>query len=65
MVVDMKKYNPGKPIQSDTLWILEQVPGFTERYQKFHRNFIFNKNFSADVSKVLHDQSYWASYNVK
>ena len=31
IVVDYKKYVSGEEIQDDTLWILEQIPGYTER----------------------------------
>jgi hypothetical protein len=31
MVVDYKQFTPGKPIQPNTLWILEQIPGYCER----------------------------------
>ena len=34
---------------SDALWILEQIPGYSR---------------SADVTSVLLEQEYWASYNV-
>lgn len=32
MVIDTKLFVPGKPIQPNTLWIIEQIPGFTQRY---------------------------------
>jgi len=49
IVVDYKKFTPRNAIQPNTLWILEQIPGFTK---------------SADVSAVLAKQLYWPSYNV-
>jgi len=49
MVVDYNKFRPGQPIQDGTLWIIEQIPGFTE---------------SGDVTKYLQTQGYWPSYNV-
>jgi hypothetical protein len=49
MVVDMKRYTPGAPIASDTLWVAEQLPGMV---------------VSADESGVLNATGYWASYNV-
>ena len=29
MVVDLKLFQPGSPLQADTLWVVEQVPGLT------------------------------------
>jgi len=52
MIVDYNKFEIGtKPEQlpDNVLWILEQMPGYTE---------------SADVTQVLRDQGYWPSYNV-
>jgi len=51
MILDMKKINKKKPLnfRKNTLWIIEQAPGYTE---------------AADVSHVLFKQGYWASYNV-
>jgi len=48
IVVDYNRFTPGKPLQDDTLWILEQIPGHIE---------------AKDMTKVLRDQSYWPSYN--
>jgi hypothetical protein len=45
MIVDYSKLGS----KSDMLWIIEQIPGFTE---------------SGDVTQVLLQQGYWASYNV-
>jgi hypothetical protein len=49
MVVDYNKYQAGAPIQPGTLWILEQIPGFTE---------------AADKSDFLAENTHWPSYNV-
>lgn len=48
IIVDMKKLNPGVSVEPGTLWILEQIPGYTE---------------SADVTQIL-SYGYWPSYNV-
>jgi hypothetical protein len=44
----LKKFTPGQPIQNDTLWIAEQIPGLVQ---------------SQDVSGIL-QYGYWPSYNV-
>lgn len=49
MVVDYKLFTAGQPIKPNTLWILEQIPGFVE---------------AGDVSQVLAKQGYWPSYNI-
>lgn len=49
IIVDYKLYTPGRPIINNTLWILEQIPGFTQ---------------SQDVSSILQAQSFWSSYNI-
>jgi len=52
MIVDYNKFKIGtKPseLPNDLLWILEQMPGYTE---------------SADMTQVLREQGYWPSYNV-
>ncbi|KFM70112.1 putative phospholipase B-like 2, partial [Stegodyphus mimosarum] len=49
MIVDYKKFMPGKPLQDGLLWVLEQLPGYTH---------------SEDVTKLLRDQGYFPSYNV-
>ncbi len=52
MVIDYNKFKIGtKPSQlpNDVLWVLEQMPGYTE---------------SDDVTHVLRQQGYWPSYNV-
>jgi hypothetical protein len=48
-VTDTKLFTPGQPIMDNTLWILEQIPGYV---------------MSADVSFFLQDQSYFPSYNI-
>jgi hypothetical protein len=49
-VVDYKKFNPGKELPNeDVVWIVEQVPGFTQ---------------SSDVTRFLRKYSYWPSYNI-
>eukprot|EP01105_Mastigella_eilhardi_P013648 TRINITY_DN3107_c0_g1_i2.p2 TRINITY_DN3107_c0_g1~~TRINITY_DN3107_c0_g1_i2.p2 ORF type:complete len:220 (+),score=49.09 TRINITY_DN3107_c0_g1_i2:944-1603(+) len=49
MLFDMKKFKPGSALQPDTFWVLEQVPGYVH---------------AADMTQVLNDQGYWASYNI-
>ncbi|EFJ52468.1 hypothetical protein VOLCADRAFT_86598 [Volvox carteri f. nagariensis] len=48
MVLDVQQLQQPRP-RSDVLWVLEQVPGRT---------------VSKDVTEVLMEQGYWASYNV-
>lgn len=48
-VVDYKLFTPGKPVQPNTLWIAEQIPGFV---------------VSEDKSNFLVDQKFWPSYNI-
>ncbi|KAH6925052.1 hypothetical protein HPB50_000212 [Hyalomma asiaticum] len=49
MVLDYKRFSPGTPIVKGTLWLYEQMPGITQ---------------AADVSDLLREKRYWASYNV-
>jgi hypothetical protein len=49
MVLDHTKFTPGQPLANDTLWVLEQLPGFTKAH---------------DLTYELTKQGYWASYNV-
>jgi len=50
IITDYKKFLPGqRQMQSNTIWILEQIPGYCE---------------SADVSAVVNQQGYWPSYNI-
>ena len=49
MVLDHSKFTPGKQLSNDTLWVLEQIPGFTKAH---------------DLTYELIKQGYWASYNV-
>ncbi|XP_066989781.1 putative phospholipase B-like 2 [Macrobrachium rosenbergii] len=49
MVLDYKLFKPGKRIQPNTLWVLEQIPGFIA---------------TGDQSQLLQSQKYWPSYNV-
>jgi len=49
MVVDYKRFHPGKPLGPGVLWISETMPGVTER---------------ADVTSVLVEQGSWPSYNI-
>ena len=49
MVVDYKRFKPGKPLKSNLLWVLEQLPGHIH---------------SQDMTSVLVEQSYWPSYNI-
>ncbi len=38
MVVDYKLFTPNQPIQDNTLWILEQIPGLNVWYVSFILN---------------------------
>eukprot|EP00118_Oscarella_pearsei_P024892 m.307042 g.307042 ORF g.307042 m.307042 type:complete len:550 (+) comp41843_c0_seq1:97-1746(+) len=49
MIVDYKLFKAGKELQPNTLWILEQLPGYVE----YH-----------DMTSVLSEKGYWASYNI-
>ena len=49
MVVAMHRFQGSKPLKDDTLWVAEQIPGNVT---------------SADVTDVLREQGYWASYNI-
>ncbi len=50
MAVDYKLFTPNQPIEKDTLWVAEQMPGFV---------------VSKDMSHVLNEnQRAWVSYNV-
>jgi hypothetical protein len=50
MVIDTKRFIPGSSaLPPGTLWIIEQIPGFTHR---------------GDVTAVMARQGYWPSYNV-
>jgi len=49
MVVDYKLFDPNKAtLAPGTLWLVEQIPGFTK---------------SMDVTSLLEKNHYWASYN--
>lgn len=48
MIVDYNRFLPGVNIQGNTLWLLEQVPGFIHKQ---------------DISSLLSGNGYWASYN--
>jgi hypothetical protein len=49
MIVDYNLFVPGEALQPNTLWIIENIPGYVEM---------------ADVTPVLASQGYWPSYNV-
>eukprot|EP00048_Salpingoeca_helianthica_P016501 m.232648 g.232648 ORF g.232648 m.232648 type:complete len:533 (-) comp18811_c0_seq1:170-1768(-) len=48
MVIDLKRFTPGQPLQRGTLWVSEQIPGTYE---------------ASDQTAVL-ERGYWPSYNV-
>lgn len=48
MTIDYNRFVPGKPVLDNTLFVTEQVPGMS---------------FKKDMTYVLRDQGYWASYN--
>jgi len=49
IIVDNKLFTPNEPLQPNTLWIAEQVPGYV---------------VSGDQTSVLINTGYWASYNI-
>ncbi|KAF8778477.1 putative phospholipase B-like 2 like protein [Argiope bruennichi] len=49
IILDFKKFQPGRPLQDGLLWVLEQLPGYLH---------------SEDMTDVLRQQGYWPSYNV-
>jgi hypothetical protein len=49
MAVDYKLYQPHQDLPPNTVWILEQIPGYVEQ---------------ADVTSFVNENGYWASYNV-
>ena len=49
LVLDTKKFTKGKPLQNDTLWMIEQYPG--------------DNSMSKDMTQELIDQTYWPSIN--
>lgn len=48
MVVDLKRFSPGKELQPGLLTVIEQIPGLV---------------LSADKTQTL-ERGYWPSYNV-
>jgi len=48
MVLDLKRFDPGKPLRTGLLWVVEQMPGLVAR---------------ADTTDQL-ERGYWPSYNV-
>eukprot|EP01112_Ceratiomyxa_fruticulosa_P007551 TRINITY_DN1964_c0_g2_i1.p1 TRINITY_DN1964_c0_g2~~TRINITY_DN1964_c0_g2_i1.p1 ORF type:complete len:544 (+),score=96.30 TRINITY_DN1964_c0_g2_i1:199-1830(+) len=48
MVLDTKRFTPGKGLKSNALWIIEQLPGVTH---------------AGDVTDIL-SYGYWPSYNI-
>ena len=49
MVVNYKQFVPNQPLAPDTFWVLEQLPGTV---------------MMADMSEILDNERYWASYNL-
>ncbi len=52
MIIDYKLYKTGtelSELKDDLLWVLEQMPGMIR---------------AADVTHVLREQGYWASFNI-
>lgn len=49
MVVDYKRFKPGRNLKSGLLWVLEQLPGHIH---------------AEDMTNVLKNQSFWSSYNI-
>lgn len=48
MVLDTKKFTPGKSLNKNLFWVVEQIPG---------------KVYAADQTEIL-SFGYWPSYNV-
>ena len=48
MIVDLKRFTPGKDLQPGLLWVAEQIPGLVA---------------SRDMTEQL-ARGYWPSYNV-
>ncbi len=48
MVVDLKRFSPGRELQPGLLWVVEQAPGLV---------------VASDVTMTL-ERGYWPSYNV-
>ena len=49
MILNYNLFSPGKDLQPDTLWILEQIPGSVHM---------------ADMTVFLQEKGYWPSFNV-
>eukprot|EP01117_Protostelium_nocturnum_P005086 TRINITY_DN183_c0_g1_i1.p1 TRINITY_DN183_c0_g1~~TRINITY_DN183_c0_g1_i1.p1 ORF type:complete len:521 (-),score=165.39 TRINITY_DN183_c0_g1_i1:104-1666(-) len=49
IVVDNKKFTPGKPLVPGTLWVLEQIPGYL---------------YGQDQTEYLRTNKHWSSYNI-
>lgn len=49
MVTDYKRFSPGSPPAAGALWVIEQIPTYTEAH---------------DQTPALLSQGYWASYNI-
>lgn len=80
IIINYNIFEPTKPIKDNVLWVLEQLPGeylknsstCTKRKSNYLRFCMSIKTYvlrtgmtvSRDVSKVLRDQGYWASYNI-
>jgi len=49
IIVDTKKFKKNQKIEKDTLWVVEQVPGYL---------------YGTDQSEHLERERYWGSYNI-
>ena len=49
MILNYNLFTPGKPLQPDTFWVLEQIPGSVHM---------------ADMTLFLEENGYWPSFNV-
>ena len=47
--MNYKQFVPNQPLAPDTFWVLEQLPGTV---------------MMADMSEILDNERYWASYNL-
>jgi len=48
MIVDYNSFNPNEPLKDNTVWLLEQIPGVTQK---------------VDISAEIRSKGYFASYN--
>ena len=62
MVVDYNLFFPRMPLSPNTLWIVEQIPGWVMRLKV--APFKYLPLNSEDKTDILISTGYWASYNI-